>query len=54
VHPDDLPKLMNANEEGMKPPFELHLEIRNKHPEKGIQWLDVRAKGIPYADNPHV
>jgi PAS domain S-box-containing protein len=54
VHPDDLPALMEASEEGMKPPFKLHTEIRNNHPNKGLQWFEIRATGIPYEDNPEL
>jgi len=52
VHPDDLQKLMIANANGMKPPFVFTEQIRYIHPEKGERWLDIRARGIPYDEDP--
>jgi signal transduction histidine kinase/DNA-binding response OmpR family regulator len=52
VHPDDLQKLMTANANGMKPPFVFTEQIRYIHPEKGVRWLDIRSRGIPYDQDP--
>lgn len=52
VHPEDLPKLMEASAAGMKPPFNLAIEVRYNHPEEGLKWFDVRANGLPYDDDP--
>jgi hypothetical protein len=52
VNPEDIPMLMEANQKGMKPPFEFNQVIRYQHPEKGLRWLDIRAKGIAYQDEP--
>ena len=54
IHPDDLPAMMKANEEGMKPPFKLKIELRYLHPKKGLGWLDIRSNGIPFDDNPQL
>jgi len=54
VHPEDLPALMKANEEGMKPPFKLALEVRYNHPKEGLKWIEIHANGIPYEDNPNL
>jgi PAS domain S-box-containing protein len=54
VHTEDLPALMKANEEGMKPPFKLTLEVRYNHPKEGLKWIEIRANGIPYEDNPNL
>ena len=52
VHPDDIEKLMKANARGMQPPFVFTEQIRYVHPEKGVRWLDVRARGIPFDAHP--
>ncbi len=52
VHPDDLPRLIEANQRGMKPPFEFEEEYRYNHPTKGLIWLSARTKGIPYPNDP--
>ncbi len=52
VIPEDLPKLVEANRRGMSPPFKFHEILRYKHPENGLKWIEVRASGIPYEDEP--
>jgi PAS domain S-box-containing protein len=52
IHPEDLPGLMAASEKGMKPPFQLHLEVRGIHPELGLRWYEIRSKGVPFRDDP--
>jgi PAS domain S-box-containing protein len=54
VVPEDLPLLMAANEAGMHPPFKFSQVIRYMHPQQGLRWLDVRATGIPFANNPEL
>ena len=54
VHPEDLPKIMKASEQGMKPPFKLDTEIRYNHSIKGTIWLEIRAAGVPYDSHPKV
>ena len=52
VHPEDLPRLIEANQRGMKPPFIFEEEFRYIHPTKGTIWLNARTNGIPYARDP--
>ncbi len=54
VHPEDLPKLMEASNAGMSPPFILNIEVRYNHPLEGLKWLEIRANGIPYGDDPNM
>ena len=54
VHPEDLPKLMEASNAGMSPPFILNIEVRYNHPAEGLKWLEIRANGIPYRDDPNM
>jgi PAS domain S-box-containing protein len=54
VYPDDLQSLKEASLAGMQPPFKLHQEIRYVHPSEGLKWIDVRATGIPYSDDPNM
>jgi PAS domain S-box-containing protein len=54
IHPEDLPSLMQANQEGMQPPFRFSMETRYNHPVKGLRWLYIRANGIPYEDDPNM
>jgi PAS domain S-box-containing protein len=53
VHPDDLQKLLEANQKGYFPPFKFSLEFRINHPDKGERWLFVRSNGIPFQDEPN-
>ncbi|WP_297088438.1 PAS domain S-box protein [uncultured Draconibacterium sp.] len=54
VHPEDLPKLMEASNAGINPPFKLNIEVRYNHPVEGLKWLEIRANGIPYGDDPNM
>ena len=54
VLPEDLPSLMAASEAGMRPPFKFNQVVRYMHPETGLRWLDVRATGIPFANDPEL
>ena len=51
VHPDDIQKLLAANQQGYVPPFRFSLEFRINHPEKGERWLFVRSNGIPFEND---
>ncbi len=52
VHPEDLSRLIEANQRGMTPPFVFAEEFRYNHPTKGTIWLQAHTNGIPYADDP--
>lgn len=52
VHPDDYSKLREADKTASKHPFKFDLKFRYIHKRKGIRWLHVKAKGIPFEDNP--
>ena len=54
VHPEDLPNLLKASENGMRPPFKLHVDARYNHPTEGLKWFDIRSNGIPFADDPNL
>ncbi len=54
VNREDLPAMLKANEDGMKPPYKLSIELRYNHPQKGLRWLDIRSNGIPYEDDPNM
>ena len=54
VHPEDLPGLLKASEEGMRPPFKLDVEIRYNHPQEGLKWFEIRSSGIPSEKNPEL
>jgi PAS domain S-box-containing protein len=52
VDPEDMPRLIEANAAGCRPPFAFNEIFRYHHPEKGLRWLHVRATGIPYTHDP--
>jgi PAS domain S-box-containing protein len=54
VHPEDLPLLLKASDEGMRPPFKLNIEVRYNHPFEGLKWFEIRTSGIPSEINPEL
>ncbi len=52
AHPDDVPRLIEANQKGCKPPFSFDEELRYRHPQKGWIWLHCRSTGIAFANDP--
>lgn len=52
IFPEDRVILENARETGSKPPFLFDLEVRLTHPRKGKRWIQIKANGVPFPDNP--
>ncbi|MBN2664759.1 MAG: response regulator [Bacteroidales bacterium] len=53
IHPNDLDKIIAANEKGTKPPFEFDEFFKINHPTKGLRWLNIQSKGFSSEDNPN-
>ncbi len=49
---EDIERIKEASDRGMKPPFIFEETVRYHHPEKGLIWLEIRARGVPYDNNP--
>lgn len=51
IHEKDFDEIIEANEEGTKPPFQFDKVLRINHPTKGLRWLQVQAIGFGKSDN---
>ncbi|HPJ89427.1 MAG TPA: transporter substrate-binding domain-containing protein [Thermotogota bacterium] len=52
IYPEDLPRVIEANQRGYFAPFRFNEVFRVVHREKGIRWLSISSNGIPFEDDP--